>query len=74
MNPHNDEPRRFDRLVRDLRRYLWISDDNGPTDNSRANRGLYVGGPQVSWRFIVPVVVAGIVLALAIIALGLAPD
>ena len=74
MNLPDERPHRLDRLVRDLRRYLWVFDDNVRTDHSRANRGFYVGGPPISWRFIVPVVAAGIVLALTIIALGLAPD
>ena len=74
MTPRDERPHRFDRVVLDLRRYLWLFDDNVRTDHSRANRGFYVGGPPVSWRFIIPVVVAGILLALAIIALGLAPE
>ena len=74
MTPQDERPRRIDRLIRDLRRYLWLFDDNVRTDHSRANRGFYVGGPPVSWRFFLIVVAAGIVLGLAITALGLAPD
>jgi hypothetical protein len=70
----SERPRRLDRLVRALRRHLWLFDDNVRTDHSRAGRGFYVGGPPVSWRFVLPVVAAGVLLALAIIALGLAPD
>jgi hypothetical protein len=70
MTPQDERPRRIDQL----RRHLWLFDDNVRTDRSRANRGFYVGGPPVSWRFVLPVVAAGTVLALAIIALGLAPN
>ena len=74
LTPRDERRQRLDRLVHALRRYLWLFDDNVRTDHSRANRGFYVGGPPVSWRFVLPVVAFGVVLALAIIVLGLAPD
>jgi len=62
----------WSRVVRAAKRYLWIEDVR--TDNSRANRGFYVGGPPVSWRFVLPVVAAGVTIALVILALDLAPN
>lgn len=74
MTPPDERPQRLDHLVNALRRHLWLFEDNVRTDHSRANRGFYVGGPPVSWRFVLSVVAAGVALALAIIVLGLAPD
>jgi hypothetical protein len=67
----SDRPR--DRLARVIRRLLWLDDASRRTDSSRANRGFYVGGPAVGWRFVLPVVVVGIVIVLVIRALGLVP-
>ena len=58
-----------------IRRWLWL-DRTQRTDNSHANRGFYPGGfpvyqnrKPVGWRFVLPVVTAGIVIALLILAL-----
>ena len=57
-----------------IRHWLWL-DRTQRTDNSEANRGFYPGGPPVyvnrkpvGWRFVLPVVTAGIVIALLILA------
>ena len=64
----------WSRAVGAAKRYLWIHDQDVRTDNSRANRGFYVGGPPVSWRFVLPVVAAGVTIALVILALDLSPN
>ena len=50
-----------------IRRWLWLDGNNVRTDKSQANRGFYVGGPPVGWRFMLPVVAGGIVIALIIL-------
>ena len=50
-----------------IRRWLWLVGNNVRTDKSQANRGFYAGGPPVGWRFMLPVVAGGIVIALIIL-------
>ncbi len=57
-----------------IRHWLWL-DRTQRTDNSAANRGFYPGGlpvylnrKPVGWRFVLPVVAAGVVIALLILA------
>lgn len=74
LTSRDARPQRLDRTIRALRRYLWLFDDNVRTDHSRAGRGFYVGGPPVSGRFFLVVVLTGILLGLAIKMLGLSPS
>jgi hypothetical protein len=50
-----------------LRRWLWLDRGAVRSDKSQANRGFYSGGPPVGRRFVVPLVVLGIAIALAIL-------
>ncbi len=51
-----------------IRHWLWL-DGLVRTDNSRAGRGsyIYARNPPVGWRFMLPVVAGGIVIALIIL-------
>ena len=73
MTGHEEQPGRRERLARDLRRRLWIFEEDVRTDRGWASRGFYVGGPPVPLWFVLVVAAAGLAVAFAIIALGLVP-